>query len=340
MEDFFYSERKFGLCPFSCSDEHGLRKCPKFSRFKRKCSAEDYYKDSLGENDSLGYCAAGVCVFVGNKYLFLKEMRYGKIKYNFPGGGRETIQAKLGFEEAKLPVATGHLKPGLRGEPSVAPPAEGCHQASVDHLKARGHYAVTNHVRHPVSGEQIHQSLSPGESPIFAYPAEGNEVWTESNPFLRMENIFETAASEFAEEVGDLAEGGRKNSFIKEIQTKIITGSTECKIIWCSRIKYALVLVQIDDKLASTLIPAKIADKNAEAICFEWVDFSKKIRAKDFHSFVLPSVKKILDIQAMRCVNFSSSIFDRRRKKFLLNEKSDSDLTIPLRKLIEFFPRK
>jgi 8-oxo-dGTP pyrophosphatase MutT (NUDIX family) len=206
--NLFSLERKFGLCPFLCSDEHGLRKCPKFFRFKRKCSPEDYYKDSPIENDLLGYCAAGVCVFVGNKYLFLKEMRDGKIKYNFPGGGRETVQTEL---------------------------------------------------------------------------------------LLRMENIYETAASEFAEEIGDLAEGGHNSSFITEVQKKII--SLECKIIWCSRIKYALVLVQIDDKVASTLIPAKIVDKNAEAICFEWVDFNKKVRSRDFHSFVLPSIQKILDVQ-------------------------------------------
>jgi hypothetical protein len=120
--------RNHNKCPFKCVDSHTLRKCPQFVDYKKMCTKESYISSRLLSNDSYGFCAAGVYLHYGEKVLFLKENRSGSIKFNFPGGGRESLvleDLKMRPETAKETAASefveemGDLVVGGRDDPTI-----------------------------------------------------------------------------------------------------------------------------------------------------------------------------------------------------------------------------
>lgn len=77
-------------CPYCYNSKHILRKCNKFIKYKKLASTYNYCQTALNYNDVLSYCAGGIIICSNNKFLMLNEIRKGKNKLNFIGGGRET----------------------------------------------------------------------------------------------------------------------------------------------------------------------------------------------------------------------------------------------------------
>jgi 8-oxo-dGTP pyrophosphatase MutT (NUDIX family) len=94
------------ICPFKCSKEHPLRKCEKFKEYKNSCTKHYYCSKRFLYYDLVGFCAAAVYIRCGDYVLFLKEKRNKKIKYNLPGGGRETKILTDGTIRAETPYET------------------------------------------------------------------------------------------------------------------------------------------------------------------------------------------------------------------------------------------
>ena len=94
------------ICPFKCSKKHSLRECHKFKVYKNNCTKHYYCSKRFLYYDLLGFCAAAVYIRCGDYVLFLKEKRNKKVKYNLPGGGRETKILTDGTIRGETPYET------------------------------------------------------------------------------------------------------------------------------------------------------------------------------------------------------------------------------------------
>lgn len=102
------------------------------------------------------------------------------------------------------------------------------------------------------------------------FPGGGRETISNNNT-MRLETPFETAASEFVEEVGDLVVDGRRNLAVLKIK-KIINKKKNLTFFWSGISKYVLILVDIDVETAKMLQPIKNVHPSSEALSFEWVN--------------------------------------------------------------------
>lgn len=198
------SKRCHNRCSFGCKEKHPLRKCQMFTPIKQAYTKESYVSTRLLKSDSMGFCAAGVNIKCGNSILFLKEFRYGHLKFNFPGGGRECIQTGSNIKtETHLQTASselleelGDLVEGGRENKALQTISKRILDSDFDKLYWSGESKFV--LIWITIDEELKEQLIPAESPQPGAEASGFE-WVEATYFKR--SLFHRFTYSFIEEI-------------------------------------------------------------------------------------------------------------------------------------------